>query len=344
MNESPEVLSRIDTASPDNLRVESALSSQPQVDTAEAEPEIADVGNQSEEDLRERDRLLIQIQIQDFGLANTHEFSEELLQLQQAGTPLEPVFKHMSQLDHIAPGVIDWLHTEMNIVNFGRYPAELLMSMYESDPAMPWGLIVYPSQDVNYLPGVDMWPLKLMHDSIGDQVQPIIVEAGSTDEIAELLFKFAKGRGPASFCLITALSKSDGLNMSSSSLGQVSTESLDEDPGFCDALKSGLTDDAEILLCSSSTGRPGGLAEQISRRTNRTVLAPTGTIGEAFYGATVIDGKVSFSPEFNGPGGEVQVSTIHPDDLSTNPDEIQAAPTLPPKVDRDSSEGDSVTA
>jgi hypothetical protein len=297
------------------------------------EPEGAgqDHSERQVDELRERDRLLVKIRLSDYGIYDTDTFAEELLELREDGWSLDDIYERIEELNELSTNAVNWLRSELNIANFARYPVNLLKSIYESDSSKSWGLVAYARHDHNGALDDDHESLTELQTSLGDDVQPIIIEVESAKDVAELLSKLASKRGKASFCIVSAHGSASRVHLGDDSTeGTLGNGELSGEVDLGRTLDENLRPEAEIVFFSCNVGKSKGIAEQVSKKANRVVIAAVDKVHGISYGAHVSGGAVTFDPEFQGAA----TRTIKPNDVESlaNPEGDQETPGATPET------------
>jgi hypothetical protein len=180
------------------------------------------------------------------------------------------------ELEKKAPGAARWLAKEYGVLDFARYPLELLEQQYANrdDKSKPYGIVIFPRADHNSAFYQDKNVFVSMMKQLADQYYLRVAEAESKVGVIKRLVKFTAQYGPISFAFIGGHGSPGRIQFGESFAGYDSLTT--EDLTGQGAKRAGkfFVDQSTIILASCSTGRDSGIAQQLSERLNATVIAP----------------------------------------------------------------------
>ncbi|NTW30619.1 MAG: hypothetical protein HGA33_05030 [Candidatus Moranbacteria bacterium] len=188
------------------------------------------------------------------------------------------------------------LFSEYGIANFQRYDSSLLLwQLEQSGQDIPYGVIVFPEEDLNGAFAQMKTPIAEMAAKLRmEKFATRIVEVGSKTEFAKRLLSLDKRYGSngekISFMVLGGHGSSESITFGDRIApppidgvyedwelrrGKITTSDLTEGKGIESALRRLLRSDAPIVLISCSTGKEGGIAEQASRKApEREMIGP----------------------------------------------------------------------
>jgi hypothetical protein len=186
------------------------------------------------------------------------------------------------RLEKRIPGAALELYRLYGIVDFARYPLDLLIEQYENreNTETPYGIAIYPRSDWNGAFYAEEHMLEELSRSLRGSYQLRIVECENKRDFARRLLQLnalygGEGEGHTiSFAILNGHGSKDGI-----SLGKGDEEHIVVDDLLGEGVKrsgSFFSEDPTFILVSCEVGESGGLAEELSKTFNATVIAPIG--------------------------------------------------------------------
>ena len=181
------------------------------------------------------------------------------------------------------PGIASLLEKELGVIDFGRYPKQLLLDQYllKDDIDSPYGVLLYPSSDYN----------GAFHDSqsvLADFYEKLrtlgfnlrISERNGKFGAARSLLGFNKKYGDKqkiSFAIIGGHGSKDSIEFGDMTAGDNGTLQTDNLGGI--GVRRSLSNEffvenPTIILNSCSTGAIFGIGQNISKKINCELIAP----------------------------------------------------------------------
>ncbi len=194
----------------------------------------------------------------------------------------------MKKIENIGPGSVKKLYDDYGIMEFHRYPAEVLISQVEEENTQqPYGVIVFPRSDHNDAFDEKKYIFNKLYSETRGKYGIKIAECESKTDLARKFITLDKKYGEKNkiaFLLMGGHGSGDGLN-----LGEYRTREEAEgeelslkaifkvesgSPGFKKANEKYLDKDAEIVLLSCSAGIVDGIADKFSSSYDKKIMAP----------------------------------------------------------------------
>lgn len=212
--------------------------------------------------------------------------------------------ERLKQIEEEMPGISEYLERELNVIDYGRYPAQLLLDQYllKDDLENPYGILIEPRIDrkKEYGRGT-MHERSLIYEKLYKQLKENgvmlrIGEVGSKSDLAKQLLKFRSKYGKKQkiqFAIIDAHGNNNSIFLGTDKGDDKQKLTLDDlaEPGVKRALSdSFFAEGATIILNSCSTGAENGLAQNLSRDFKGKVLAPN-------VDTAIIDMRVNKRPD-----------------------------------------------
>ncbi|OGH95235.1 MAG: hypothetical protein A2538_01370 [Candidatus Magasanikbacteria bacterium RIFOXYD2_FULL_41_14] len=213
------------------------------------------------------------------------------------------------ELEH--PGITASLTKDCGIVNFGRYPKDILISQFRQLQEKekfdrPYGVVVFPKDDHNGAFSTDAWrfgklkqQIQSNKDSNGKDIpyELRFFEADSKVDLVRYLIKLGKWfpSHKISFAIIGGHGEKDGIHFGKGDLlvDDLSGKSSGRLGDFFESNPS-------IVLASCSTGQSGGIGEKISRVLGAHVSAPNKPTGvENYIISTDENGQIHLDAKFS---------------------------------------------
>lgn len=229
------------------------------------------------------------------------------------------VHEHLETMLNLESGACSRLFREYGIVNFGRYPIEMLNDQYHRSQNLestasenrPFGLIIYPRDDWNGA-FMDARTLRPMYQQIKKFETPNnyvidIYECQSKNAFKRTLIK-SKREHPGhkiSFAIIGGHGTPDSIQFGSNPLeekGRTHLHAEDLRPAHTRGVGNFFKSDATLILESCSTGTEGGVGAQLNELFGFKIKAPkkpasTAHIEPFITGSGQIDFSVDYSTE-----------------------------------------------
>lgn len=183
------------------------------------------------------------------------------------------------ELEAVKPGICLQLYEEFGIADFGRYPKDMLIRQSEQseDRAIPYGVIIFPRADWNGSFQSKGYALTDLFEKTEDRLAYRIFECESSVDFAKTLIKCHKRYSPKiSFAIIgghgTESSIQFGDSKNANGMDELHLKDLAGSGAqrASEYFKKGST----IILSSCSTGKSGGMAQQISELIQGKVIGP----------------------------------------------------------------------
>ena len=195
------------------------------------------------------------------------------------------------------------LNEKFGIVNFGRYPPELLLRQYQNRDRddLRYGVGLYPLRDHNGAAYGQRGPLESLLEDLGDQFELRVAEAESKVDVANHLrhFRARYGKHRISFAIIFGHGSEDSISFgdhpSRSGEARYSLTSEDLVDSRSGKYGSFFEDKPTIILASCSTGVDQGIAQKLKETLGAEVVAPTEEAGLKSYHAKIEGGNISLS-------------------------------------------------
>lgn len=213
----------------------------------------------------------------------------------KAGGKIEILLKNLQTiylLESQEPGICKTLMKEFGIVNFGRYPTELLFRAYDErdNKKDPYGIIIYPVADHNGAFYQHPWAFRELSKQLATNNYQLRVYEGSKIGYARALisanrryqhkisFAIIGGHGnPSSFRIDAKVSNSRTDSGHTVTQEEADTRHVVTKEEIAKLGFSGIADYFEpnptIILLSCSTGEKDGIAQEMSK-VGAKVLAP----------------------------------------------------------------------
>ena len=185
------------------------------------------------------------------------------------------------RLEGFAPGSSRALHRQFGIVNFARYPLELLQEQFENRERedLPYGILLYPYADWNSSFYSDEPILEKFHTSLKGAYQLRVLEASDKREIARHLIDLNRayhepsGGQPIAFAVIGGHGSEEQIQFGGS--GPSQRLHIQDLTGVgIGRARNFFAEHPTIVLVSCSVGIQGGIAQELSRTLHSKVIAP----------------------------------------------------------------------
>lgn len=194
----------------------------------------------------------------------------------------------LKQIENEIPGISEFLEQEHGVIDYGRYPAQLLLDQYllKDDLESPYGILVEPRIDrKKEYGGGTMHEHRDIYAKLYEQLREIginlrISEVGGKSDLAKQLLKFKNKYGSKhklSFAIIDAHGSKDSIFFGTDKNDTKQKLMLDDLTGSgTKRALDGLffAEGATLILNSCSTGAKNGIAQIISNEFHGQVIAP----------------------------------------------------------------------
>ena len=181
-------------------------------------------------------------------------------------------------IEETRPGIAQFLYTKFSILDFNRYPPELLIRQYDEyeNKELPYGVILYPRADHNGAFYQNQPVLNGLAQQLQGQYAIRIGEGENKLDVVRLLHRLNKRYGDAhkiSFAIIGGHGTKDSIQFGEKGdeRQQLRTEDL-QDPRA--NKQSYFEEHPTLILVSCSTGFENGIGQELSRLLGATVIAP----------------------------------------------------------------------
>ncbi len=199
------------------------------------------------------------------------------------GIKLHENLKIMSQLEKSEPGAVKKLVEDYGIMEFHRYPTELLLAQIkEENIQQPYGIVIYPRHDHNNAFDNEVPMFKKLFQDTRGHYGVKVAECESKYDLARRFIsldgKYGK-ENKISFIVMGGHGSGDSLRLGQDRINNSPRNSVfnveSANPGFKKANQKYLDKDAEIILMSCSVGQKDGVAQKLSDSFEKKTMAPT---------------------------------------------------------------------
>lgn len=187
-------------------------------------------------------------------------------------------------LEQVRPGAAYRLHEQFGITQFNRYPTEALVNQdTATDMDVPYGLVITSRHDQGVFESAMTNASKVIDQIIaqlGGKIHVRIIEVGGRIGLVKKHLQLDERYGDQHKCLFSvniAHGQPDSMKYSKEQKGGTVTIA-DLDGPAAQAVLQTYDPKAEHVLISCLTGKPGGIAQKLSKRSGRRVLAPRESI------------------------------------------------------------------
>ena len=194
----------------------------------------------------------------------------------------------MRQIENVGPGSVKKLYDDYGIMEFHRYPAEVLISqVVEEDAQQPYGVVVFPRADHNDAFDGKKYIFDKLYSETRGKYAIKIAECESKTDLARKFITLDKKYGESnkiSFLLMGGHGSGDALNLGeqrtyNETIGEKPNPKAiynfeSESPGFIKANNKYFDKDAEVVFLSCSAGITDGIADKFSSSYNKKMMAP----------------------------------------------------------------------
>ena len=205
------------------------------------------------------------------------------------------------EIENARPGIARLLWKEFGILDYGRYPTELLVRQFDEFENInsPYGIVIYPRYDHNGAFNGDRGLLfELTVNVVGNGHLLRVIEVGDRRELARNLIKLDKRYGSnqkISFAIIGGHGEKDGIVF-----GNESSRIPIEDLTGRGHIKSRnfFNEQPTLILFSCSTGAKGGFAQELSKLWGVKVIAPDKPTHASSIDIKVINNQLDFKVDY----------------------------------------------
>ncbi len=212
----------------------------------------------------------------------------------------------IKELESKKPGVTNFLREKFGILDFRRYPHDVLISQSEEfeNIDVPYGVVIFPRSDWNGSFSGDVHLFKSLHQQLQGKYALRVFECETKQDIARMLIKLHKKYNAEknenkkiSFAIIGGHGTPNNIQFGSGE----ERYALNID----DLLAKGaqrtseyLKKDATIILLSCSTGANEGIGQRLSEKLGLKVIAPAEPTNIKQITATIEENRINFSVSY----------------------------------------------
>jgi len=186
--------------------------------------------------------------------------------------------QRMFEIEFQRPGIVKELNSRFGIVDFAKYPRDLLIAQYDErdkEISSPYGIIINSTADRNGAFYSQESLYANLYDQLKDKGRIIIFEASSLTELISILNSCRHNHGKISFAVIGGHGTIDNIEFSRTTpRNKLSIK--DARMRGVEAVRQVFTTNPTIVLNACETGKSGGLAEEIAKKGVK-VIAPDGS-------------------------------------------------------------------
>lgn len=189
------------------------------------------------------------------------------------------------------PGAAALLRREFGVMDFGRYPEDLLLKQCETsdDPESPYGVLIVARDDHNGRLYGERETWSGLDKGLEDKYLLRVVECGSKQELARRLLQMDRRYGKSQkigFALLFGHGSKDGVTLGSVEdpevTGPIKRKSRPDQRIAADDLKGPgfrrgaglLRPDAQIAVIACSTGAEGGFVDHVASELGHPAVGP----------------------------------------------------------------------
>lgn len=190
----------------------------------------------------------------------------------------------MLQLEKSLPGAVRLLHTEYGICEFKRYPLEMLVEQAKvHGQDVPYGIALYPREDHNDAFDQEFQVvLPKLFDQTRDKFVTRIFEIHSRYDLGRALLRLKRNfpLNKISYAILAGHGAEDLIEFGgyepgrSDSGGYIDTTHVRKSRSLRGTIKEMFVEEPSIAFFSCSTGKEGGIAQNLSEVLNAHVEAP----------------------------------------------------------------------
>jgi hypothetical protein len=228
-----------------------------------------------------------------------------------ASTPFAGITENLPtclEIESKRPGIMATLSKEFGIMDFGRYPAEMLVAQYDQreDHSRPYGVIIYPRDDWNgaFMDNVNSF--KGLYEQLDGKANVRIVEAQGKISIARRLLAL-RNKYPErkiSFAVIGGHGEKDHIQFGNS-LPEGDLYASDLYGRGVQRTSEFFVPNPTIVLASCSTGTEGGIGQKLSEIMGAKVIAPEKPVKTSKFDAKLgQDGSIQLDVKYSESGTE----------------------------------------
>ena len=191
--------------------------------------------------------------------------------------------ERMDELEKERPGCVRVLREEFGIENFARYPKELLIEQFDTkdDQSLPYGIVINPKADHNgaFAGGPDGGAIANVWKTLKGKFRLRIFEASSRFGVARTLIRTEQryqhdGGGKIAFAMIGGHGEPDSIQFGDGENAvRLGIDDLGGSVGVA-AKNKFFEPNPTIILSSCSTGKYGGIGQELSAVLGARVIGP----------------------------------------------------------------------
>lgn len=173
----------------------------------------------------------------------------------------------MCHLESAHPGIISALHKQFGIINFARYPREILVEQYKNinNTTQKYGVILYPEYDWNSAFSDDTPQLRQLFLDSKNHFLVRVIECTGRRSAISIINRLRKRYGKISWIVVGGHGDDDGKSFRIGYLAEDSTVSVKDISRAGRSLLLGFENKPRLVLVSCSGGLPGGTAEEFNK-------------------------------------------------------------------------------
>lgn len=245
--------------------------------------------------------------------------------LSEGSSPVDSMVGNLHTIADIEskqPGVAKFLQDKFGILDFRRYPTEMLISQYEEfeNLNIPYGIVIYPRSDHNDALSSNRYMFQDLHDQLKGHYSLRVFECETKQDIARALITLQKKYNPnnyeekrVAFAIVgghgtpNTIQFGSGLEREVLLITDLMSKGVQRTGGY-------FKKDSTIILVSCSTGANKGIGQSLSEKLGIKVIAPEVPTNIKKITAEIGDQKIEFSVSYNNDQKKVFVAgqeTIH---------------------------------
>lgn len=190
--------------------------------------------------------------------------------------------KTITELEEKQPGTTMFLYKEFGIIDFGRYPTDMLLKQAEEfdDTSKPYGVILYPFNDWNGAFYADKKAFEELYKGVKGEFSLRVVECEGKIDVARALIKLNRKYNPpdgTGYKIQLAILGGHGTEDSIRFGGEEERHVLrtkDLMGKGTEKASQFFDENPTIILVSCSTGADAGIGLELSKKLRAKVIAP----------------------------------------------------------------------
>ncbi len=208
--------------------------------------------------------------------------------------------RELISLEVSQPGITSYLYSNFGILDFDRYPREILLDQYENrnNSETPYGVVLYPYNDHNGA-FYNRQPLNGLHSDlrkIGLNLR--VYECADKLSVISALNRARHAYGKISFAVIGGHGTEHSIQFGQGNSRNNLLSSEDILRSGASTVTQAFIDDPTIILVSCSTGAEKGIGQEISDL-GATVIAPNMPTTLKDISVVGHSGKLQFTAEYS---------------------------------------------